>query len=199
MNVKNRKAGRSEATRSQLLRIARLLFATKGFASVATEEIVRRSGVTRGALYHHFKDKKDLFRSVFEDLEKELTERIASAVQGESDPWRQQKRGWETYLDICSEPAVQRIAVDAPSVLGWQAWREISDTYGGALVRAGIQNLIDAGLIKAQPVEPLARMLLGALHEAGLVIAGAKDVKATRAEIGASIERLLSGLRIDRR
>ena len=182
-----------------LLDAARLLFAERGYAGVSTEEIVRRAAMTRGALYHHFRDKKDLFRAVFEQLEQEIVEQVAAVASSELDPWNQQRTALQAFLDICEEPDVQQIAlVDAPSVLGWEAWREIEARYGLALIRAGLQAVIDAGIIERQPVEPLAHLILGALMEAGMVIARAEDVDGARQEVGASVERLLEGLRVKR-
>jgi AcrR family transcriptional regulator len=192
----NRKAAQSEATRAALLAVARSLFADRGYARVSTEEIVRRAGVTRGALYHHFRDKRDLFRAVFEGVEQEVAERIAGAALAREDLWEQQLAAIDAYLDVCLEPAVQQIVmVDAPSVLGLSEWRDIEATYGLALVRGGLKAVMDAGLIEEQPVEPLAHLVFGALTEAGLVIAHAQDVEGARAEVGAAIERLLEGLR----
>jgi AcrR family transcriptional regulator len=197
MDVKGRKAEQAEATRSALLKVARGLFAERGFADVSTEEIVQRAGVTRGALYHHFRDKRDLFRTVFERVEEEVAEKIAGAALSETDPWEQQKVALRAFLDVCLEPAVQRIVlVDAPSVLGLKDWRDIEAAYGLALVRAGLQSVMDAGLIERQPLEPLAHLLFGALTEAGMMIARAEDVEAARAEVGESVERLLEGLRV---
>jgi AcrR family transcriptional regulator len=200
MNVKNRsgnrKAEQSEATQASLLAVARRLFSERGYASVSTEEIVQAAGVTRGALYHHFRGKQDLFTAVVESLEQEILERVAAAAVAESDPWEQQRLAVGAFLDACLDPAVQRIILtDAPSVLGLSAWREIEARYGLALVRAGLQSLLDAGLIEPQPIEPLAHMLLGALAEGGLLIARADDTETARGEVGDSLDRLLRGLR----
>jgi AcrR family transcriptional regulator len=193
MNVK---AERSETTRGALLGAARELFTEHGYAGVSTEEIVRRAGVTRGALYHHFRDKQDLFRAVFEAIEQEMAERVAAAAVTEPDPWERQRLATGAFLDNCLDPAVQRIALtDAPSVLGLAAWREIEERYGLALVQMALTSLIEEGLIEPQPVEPLAHLMLGAFTEAGLMIARAEDRVAARAEVGESIERLMHGLR----
>ena len=196
MNVKNRKAEQSEATRNALLDVARSLFGERGFAAVSTEEIVQAAGVTRGALYHHFKDKQDLFTAVVERVEQEILERVASAALTEPDVWEQQRVAVGAFLDGCLDPAVQRVILtDAPSVLGLAAWREIEARYGLALVRAGLQNVMDAGLIERQPLEPLAHMLLGAMAEGGLLIARAEDPATARREVGDSLDRILRGLR----
>jgi AcrR family transcriptional regulator len=197
MNVKGRKAEQSEATRTELVRVARDLFANRGYAAVPTEEIVQRAGVTRGALYHHFKDKRALFGAVVEQMEQETAERIAAAALEQTDPWQVQITALNTFLDVCLDPAVQTILlIDAPSVLGPAEWREIEATYGLALVRMGLEGVMDAGLIEKQPVEPLAHLMLGALAEAGLMIARAEDQKLARREVGESVERLLEGLRV---
>src|SRR5689334_6060857 len=190
------KAQQSEATRRRLLRVGRDLFARRGYADVPTEEIVRRASVTRGALYHHFRDKRDLFAAVVEELEQDVAERLVAAALSKADPWEQQRAAIDAFLDVCLEPAVQRILLtDAPSVLGLTAWREIEAKYGLALVQAGLQSVIDAGYIEQQPVEPLAHLFLGALTEGGLVIARADDREAARREVGEGIDRILSGLR----
>src|SRR5712691_8895130 len=125
--MSSRKEQQSEATRRALVRVGRDLFARRGFNDVSTEEIVRRAGVTRGALYHHFRDKRDLFRAVYEAIERETAERIAAEALTEEDPWQQQRSAVRAFLDVCLERDVQQIAlVDAPSVLGQAAWREIA-------------------------------------------------------------------------
>ena len=197
MNVKNRKAEQSEATRAALIDAARALFSERGYAAVSTEEIVQAAGVTRGALYHHFKDKQDLFAAVVEGIEHQTIEHVAAAAVAETDPWEQQRAAVGAFLDTCLDPAVQRIVLtDAPSVLGLATWREIEARHGLALVRAGLQLVMDAGLIEEQPIEPLAHMLLGAMAEAGLLIAQAEDPVAARQEVGDSLDRILRGLRV---
>jgi AcrR family transcriptional regulator/SAM-dependent methyltransferase len=188
-------AERREATRAALIAAGRRLFAERGYAGVGTEEIVRRAGVTRGALYHHFPGKHDLFRAVYERVEQELTERIVAEVPLVGDPVAVLRDGTATFLDACLEPEVQRIALlDAPSVLGHDAWRAIGERYGLGLIRAALQSAVDTGAIPDQPVRPLAHVLLGALDEAALLIARADDVAAARREVGETLDRLLGAL-----
>jgi AcrR family transcriptional regulator len=196
MNVNRRtQAERRAATRAALIAAARALFAERGYAAVGTEEIVRRAGVTRGALYHHFPAKPDLFRAVYERVEQELTERIVTEVPLVGDPVAVLRDGTAVFLDACLEPEVQRIALlDAPAVLGYEAWREIGERYGLGLIQAALQRAVDVGAIPAQPVRPLARVLLGALDEAALLIARADDVAAARREVGGTLEFLLTAL-----
>ena len=195
MNVK---AQRSEATRAALTAAARELFAERGYAGVGTEEIVQRAGVTRGALYHHFTAKEDLMRAVLHDLARELAEASATAALRETDQWRQILAAVDAFLDACTDPAVQRIMMtDAPSVLGWDEWREIDAQYGLGLVKASLDNAMQTGLIARQPVDPLAHLVVGALDEAAMYISRADDPQQARREMGDSIERMLAGLRVD--
>lgn len=191
------KAEQSEATRAALIAAAAPLFAQKGYGEVATEEVVRAAGVTRGALYHHFAGKTELFRAVYEEVERELVQRIAeSAISSASDPLQALHAGAQAFLDVCEDPAVQRIAlVDAPSVLGWEQWREIGLRYGLGLVEGTVQAAMDAGLIERQPVRPLAHLLLGAIDEGAMLLARAEDGGKTRAEVGDTVARFLEALR----
>jgi AcrR family transcriptional regulator len=192
MNVK---AQQSEATRAALVAAARPLFAERGYAGVGTEEIVRSAGVTRGSLYHHFADKKDLFRAVYEDVERELVEQIAAGALSAADPVEALRAGSQAWLDACEEPGIQQIALlDAPSVLGWEEWREIGMRYGFGLVQGTLQAAMDAGLLEPQPVRPLAHLVLGAIDEAAMLVARADDGGKTRREVGESVERFLDHL-----
>lgn len=191
-------AERSAATRGALVRAARELFAQDGYAATGREAIVERAGVTRGALYHHFADKEALFRAVFEELEGGVMATVAEAamvVEGD-DPLGQLRVGSLAYLDIALDPAVQRICLlDAPSVLSPAARQEVLDAYAVGLVREVLQVAMDARAVRRQPLEPLTHVLLAALHEAALYVARATDHVAARAEVGATVEHLLDGLR----
>ena len=197
MEARSRRAEQSEATRAALLKVARNLFAERGYAAVGTEEIVKRAKVTRGALYHHFRDKKDLFRAVHEQLEGEMAEKIGKqlAEGGVTDPIELLAEGARTFLDHTTGPLARITLVDAPSILGWEEWRAIDEKYGMGLVIAGLQSGVDAGVIGEQPVKPLAHLLLAALGEAGMLIANAEDPKAARAEVEPPLLSLLQGLR----
>lgn len=198
MHVKSRKAEQSEATRAALVTAARELFAEKGYAETATEEIVRRARVTRGALYHHFRDKADLFEAVYDDLSRKKMAKVMDAAMSAGPPgaWAHLLAGCAAFLDCCLDPEFRQIVVlDAPSALGWERWREIHARQDYAVMRKAVQVVMDAGLIDRQPVEPLAHILEGALNEAALAVGRAEDPEKARAEVGASIERLLEGLR----
>jgi AcrR family transcriptional regulator len=191
-------AERSETTRAKLVAAARTLFARDGYSAVGTEEIVRAAGVTRGALYHHFDGKERLLEAVYEQIEAELAQRIgARAGEVEADdPLGALAIGVDVFLDAASEPEMHRIVLlDAPSVLGWERWREIGWRYGMGLAEAVLTAALEAGQIPRQPVRPLAHVLLGALDEAVIYVARAPDRDVARAEMRPILRRLIEGLR----
>jgi AcrR family transcriptional regulator len=190
---------RSAATRDALVRAARPLFAEHGFAGVGTEAIVRAAGVTRGAMYHQFADKSELFAAVFEAVEADLTQRIGAAVDGAglSDPIELMKLGARTWLDACAEPEAHRIVlVEAPAVLGWDRWREVGLRYGLGLVQTLLAYAISVGRLRQQPVEPLAHVFIGALDEAALYVAQSAEPDAARAGVVRVLEDLIDALAI---
>jgi AcrR family transcriptional regulator len=192
----NKQEQRSRATREKLLSAARALFAQRGYAAVGTEEIVRAAGVTRGALYHQFRDKEQLFEAVFEQVEAQTTQRIAEgALAAATDPLAALRAGSHAFLAVCAEPDVERIILlDAPAVLGWERWREIGFRHGLGLVVGVLQAGIDAGAIAPQPITPLAHLLLGALDEGALYVARAQDPATARSEVEIVVNRLIDGL-----
>jgi AcrR family transcriptional regulator len=191
-----RKAEQAESTRAALVATGRRLFADRGFSDTPTEELVRAARVTRGALYHHFRDKRALFQAVFEDVEQSVMATIASTMDPKADAWQRLVGACNTYLDTCLDRDVQQIVlVDGPSVLGWDTWREIEERYALGATMGLLQGAMDAGFIAKQPVGPLAHLVLASVNEAGLVIARSDDVLAARREVGAAFERLLTGLR----
>jgi len=186
---------RGEDTRAELLRVARKLFAARGYA-VGTEEIVREAKVTRGALYHYYADKKDLFRAVHEQIESELVERIGERIGAVEDPWELLVTGVGVFLDESADPVFMRVALlDAPAVLGWKEWREVDERYGLALVSASLENAMDAGVLRRQPLGPLSHLLLAALGEAAFLIANSDDPRAARRQVEPPLLALLEGLR----
>jgi AcrR family transcriptional regulator len=197
MNVKRTQSERSEATRRALIEAARRLFAERGYSQVGTEEVVRAAGVTRGALYHHFADKRELFEAVYERLEAELTERIAAgALEANADsPLAAMRAGAEMFLEACAEPEAKQIALlDGPAVLGWGRWRQIGAEHGLGLIEATLRAAVEAGAIEPQPVRPLAHVLMGALDEAALMVATAEEPDKTRAEVGRTLRFLIDSL-----
>jgi AcrR family transcriptional regulator len=196
-NVKRgSKAAQSAATRAKLVKVARKLFAKNGYSGVGTEEVVKRAGVTRGALYHQFEDKKDLFRAVYEQVEQELFEKVTSRAGTETDPIEELKAGARYWLELCLEPEVQRIVLlDGPAVLGWHEWREVGGRWGIQAIEGALTLCMEMGAIDRQPVSALAHVLMGALDEAALYVAESEDKATANAEMGQVLERMIDTLR----
>jgi AcrR family transcriptional regulator len=191
-----RKAEQSEATRGALVAAGRELFSERGYAAVGTEEIVSQAKVTRGALYHHFDGKRELFRAVHEQIEEEIVASIGAQMAGIEDIFELLRTGVAAYLDMCTKPEITQVTLlDAPSVLGWKEWRAIDTRFSLGLVTAALQGGMETGAFKPQPVLPLAHLLIAALGEAGLIIASAEDPAKARAEVEPALLALLEGLR----
>jgi AcrR family transcriptional regulator len=190
------KTEHSEATRAAIVKSARALFARRGYQDVSVRQIVERARVTRGALYHHFEDKRELFATVCEELEAEIERRVYEAVTREPDAWKSLMVGLEVFLDTCMEPDVQQILFgDAQSVLGARRVHEMDSRHGLGLVAGGLERAMAAGVVARQPVGPLAHLLLGALMAGSGLIGRAADAETARSEVGRGLERLLEGLR----
>ncbi|HEY1973197.1 MAG TPA: helix-turn-helix domain-containing protein [Pseudonocardia sp.] len=187
---------RAEATRAQLLAAARELFAARGYAEVGTEDVVRAAGLTRGALYHHFADKRELFAAVYEQLERELVAEIGAGMAGITDPIEMIVTGARRYLDACQRPATRRITLlDGPTVLGWARWRQVGAEHSLGLITAALGYAMDAGAMRRQEIRPLAHLVLAALAEAAHLVAHAPDPASARAEVEPALLSLLDGLR----
>jgi AcrR family transcriptional regulator len=195
----NRKGRRTQAQRRAtttraLLDAARSLFAEKGYHGTAAEEIVRRAGLTRGALYHHFEDKKDLFRVVVDEMEGEIDEEIEAAERAQSGLPEAVMAGYRAFVDAVLDPEMRRtFFLEGPAVLGWE-WREIDARHAVGKIEEGLEALIAEGFVEPQPVGPLARLINGTLLEAAFFVAASEDPEAARDEVWGAMERLVGGL-----
>jgi AcrR family transcriptional regulator len=190
-------AERSAGTRATLVAAARWLWAQRGYAAVGTPEIATAAGVTRGAMYHQFADKADLFAAVLETVEAEVTQRLADVVvaAGVTDPAGALRAAVDAWLDASQDPEVRQIVLlDGPVVLGWIGFRDVAMRHGLGLTVGLLQAAMDAGQLAPSPVLPLAHVLIGALDEAALYAALSEDGAAARAEAGVAVHAVLDGL-----
>jgi AcrR family transcriptional regulator len=182
-------------TRAALLGAGRELFGSCGFSATKASDIAERAGVTRGALLHHFGDKEGLFASVLEEVETESAARVLEVAIAGSDPLEWLRRGFDAFLVECVKPEITRIMlIDGPSVLGWETWHEIDARYGYRPLLDVLEAAVEAGLVQSDDPGSLAYLLLGALTEAGTVIAHADDPEATRVRMAEALRRLVDGL-----
>lgn len=184
------------ATRRLLLKVAREEFSQHGFAGAATERIVEKARVTRGALYHQFKDKRDLFRAVFEEAQTEIVQAIDAAVQDSTDHWGALVEGSRAFLAATTSPGLQRIVMlDGPAVLGLEEWRRLDNEYSFQELKIGVGEVMKAGFLPELPVDALAVMLSGAMNEAALHCANAANPARALKESQATIVAILEALR----
>ncbi|MGD9794596.1 MAG: TetR/AcrR family transcriptional regulator [Acidimicrobiia bacterium] len=186
--------GGADATRATLVAVARKLFVEKGYHDTGTEEIVRAAAVTRGALYHHFADKKALFLAVFEAIEEDLATN-ASVTSRAKSAFTRLEKGLVGFLEASLTPEVQRVLlIDGPAVLGWQEWRALEARYGLGAIRDLLTAAIAEGTMSKQPVDALAHLLLASVDEAALYIANAPDPIAAHRLAVSAMRSLLRGL-----
>ena len=187
---------KGQATRTRIVDTAGELFAKAGYQDTSIEAVLDKSGISRGALYHHFRDKEELFVAVLEAVEARIADATVKASRGIADPVGALLAGCNAWLDISRDPAIRQIVlVDAPAVLGWQKWREIDARYGFGLLKGSLRAAAEAGRLSPTLIEPLAHVLLAAVLEIALLMARANDapgsVKQAKAALRELIEKLL--------
>lgn len=188
------RAAQAAATRRELLQHARKLFAQKGYTDSSTDEVVRRAKVTKGALYHHFSNKLELYRAVVEDMERELAATMDAAAERARQPQKKLEAACDAYLDACLDSSLTRILVlEAPVVLGWKEWCALAHQHEIAALAAYLESVVAKSATGERPLE-MAHVLLGALNTAARVIATADDPQKARTQVDGTIERLLKGL-----
>jgi AcrR family transcriptional regulator len=193
--VRRTQRERSETTTAHLVGAARTLFAERGYADTSLDQVVDAAGVTKGALYHHFGNKRDLFEAVFREEERRVRDAVAAVVARRHDPRAGLYAGCRAFLDACIDPGVQRITLlDAPSVLGRERMREIELEHALALIQAGLAAATASDGAGRRDLEPPAYLLFGALGEAAMFIARADDQAAAKRKCERELKALLDGL-----
>ncbi len=192
-----KQAERRAATTEAIVKSARQLFGERGFAVTTIDDIAEAAGVAKGAVYHHFATKEAVFEAVFDQVSHDLVLEVDRAARTEKDVLAAMVAGTQHYFAACAkEPVGQIILRDGPAVLGWERWREIDARHFGGKIPHALAAAMDAGLIARQPVEPLARLLLGAVTEAAVACAGRSDVLKAGGEYSRAFKSLLEALRL---
>jgi AcrR family transcriptional regulator len=191
-----RRAEYAAETRAALVEAATTLFAERGYAAVSTGDIVDAARLTRGALYHHFKDKPDLMRAVFISVEHALVDRVAAAIADAPDPATRLGLTWPAFLEATADLTTRRIVfVEAPAALGWEEWRRLDGGRSLALVVDTLRELQDTGrLDSARDVTVLGHLVLGAINEAGLYIGSSRQPRRARDRVEGELHRFFEEL-----
>lgn len=187
----------STGAREALVAAAHALFVERDYDDVSTDEILARSGVSRGAMYHHFPTKLDLFRAVFEASEQRMIGLVADEVMTATDPFAALLLGAKAYLRLAeTNQDLRRIGLtQSRAVLGWSAWREAANDLGIGVVRAMVTSAVEAGQMSPRDADTTAQILLGALIEAAMLVVVADDPAVARERSEAAIVELIEGLR----
>jgi len=192
---KDKREAQGDATRLALVGAARELFGERGYAATSIEEVAARAGVTKGAVYHHFGGKANLFQEVYEEVMREVSDQVVSVFL-EPDHWTALAAGCQLMIDAQIDPAVRRIALhDARSVLSYDVLHMIESRYGAVGIRGALRKAMHGGVIERQPLRPLALLLSGALSAACFYVADAEDPAQAREEVGRLMVRILEGLK----
>jgi AcrR family transcriptional regulator len=190
-------AARTEATTSALVDAARELFARHGYDGTSLDAVATRAGVTKGAVYHHFEGKRQLFEAAFTREVERMAMPLADAYGRKKDPWDAFHAGCRAFLDECLDPGLQRIVLlDASAAIGWEQIRHLESPLL-QMMELAISRAAEAGRIAPRKPGPLAHFLYGALCETAMIVARADDQKAAHREAVVEIGRVLDGLAID--
>ena len=188
---------RSEGTQLRIVAVAKDAFAREGFAGASLAQIVQQAGVTTGAIYHHFGDKRGLFKAVAESLEQEILDEVAK-LPPQKDPWVAFETGVAATLEICARPDIQRIVFqEAPTVVGLAEWREIEVQYAFGVMRATIGKLSATGVIDEPDADTTTQIVLGAIIQAAHAVAIADDKEAALSSAQATVSRMIRALRAE--
>jgi AcrR family transcriptional regulator len=187
-------AERTEATTAALVDAARELFARDGYDATSLDAVAARASVTKGAVYHHFDGKRQLFEAVFVREVERMAVPLADAYRRKKDPWDAFQAGCRAFLDESLDPGLQRIVLlDASAAIGWEQIRRLESPLLEGM-EVAISRAVEAGRIAPRPPAPLAHFLFGALCEMAMIVARADDQKAAHREAIAEIRRVLGGL-----
>ena len=185
------------ATQAALITVARQRFASEGYSAVRLSDVVDALGMTKGALYHQFAGKKDLFLAVLRQVQQEVADRVQDAARPCADSWKELVAGCEAFLASYSDPEIRQIMlIDAPTVLGWREWKEMDEASSERLLTEALVGLMKDGTLVSQPVEPVVRLLSGAMNEAALWLAETDSPTALKDTMDA-LQCMLGSLRAD--
>lgn len=177
-----------------MVRVATDLFTEHGYEGTSIEAILAGSGVSRGALYHHFSGKPDLFEAVFHSVEEDIGLQLQAAATA-ADPVTSLRGACLAWVHLAGDPVVQRIVLlDAPAVLGWRQWRHWEERYALGLLKHLLGAIADDSGLAVEFIDMFAHVLLASLNEIALVIAGAPDTKAALRSAERAVDELLTRL-----
>jgi AcrR family transcriptional regulator len=195
--LRSLRAEQVEATRQAIIASARKLFGARGYSATSVDDVAADARVTKGAVYHHFATKDDLFRAVYSEVEAAAQARVGRLATGGS-AIDVLVAGIHAYLDAALDPEIQRITlIDGPAVLGLEPEGPADELPGHQSLRAFVSGAVADGSLQNLDPASITHMISGACLQGGLVIARARDQRAARKRVGAVIEAMIRGLGAD--
>jgi AcrR family transcriptional regulator len=192
---KSRREENADATRQALLDTARVLFTEGGYHATGVEDIAREARVTRGALYHHFRDKKSMFDALVVQLQQDVATKVSQVAESEPQILRKLNVGCAEFLNRCCEPSYRRLVIEeASSILGTRRCAEIESQTSIGLLTSAIVALKRARLIDVPNAELAARMLACMICEAAILLGESKHPAQLKRDAVATLERVLRSL-----
>jgi len=189
-------AERTEATTTALVDAARELFTRDGYAATSLDAVAAKARVTKGAVYHHFQSKQQLFEAVFAREVERLSDVMTAVYATKRDPWDAFEACCRAFLQECLEPALQRIMlIDALTAMGWQGVRRMEAPMM-EMMEIAIARAVDAGRIAPRPAGPLAVFLYGALCETSMNVVRAENQRSAHRQAVTELAHVLNGLRL---
>jgi AcrR family transcriptional regulator len=186
----------SAATKKALVDVALDLFARQGYAGSSLDQIVAGARVTKGALYHHFKGKQDLFEAVFVSVEDSAAERIRTTIRRSKDPWEKAVTGLREFLAVTRTEAYRRIVIqEGPAVLGYERYREHEERSTFGLVQDIVASLLSSYALPASTIEAFTRLFFGAMSATGAAVSTAEDPQQASDDAEGAIVLVLAGIR----
>ena len=195
MVVKSRQALHSADTRRALVAAARRLWSARGYGAASLDEVCARAGVTKGALYHHFRNKEDLFLAVYAEVEEEFVRAGSAATDPSADLWDTLGAAGRAFLDVCARPDTSRIVVEAPVVLGWERARAVEREHALGQFEDGLEGAVAAGILDSAAPRVLAQLLSAVFHEAGMIVAASDNDDALREQVENELDALFDRMR----
>ncbi|MGH3423324.1 MAG: TetR/AcrR family transcriptional regulator [Nocardioidaceae bacterium] len=186
----------SSATRRALMDSAAELFTERGYAGTSLDEVVAAARVTKGALYHHYSGKLDLFEHVVERAQQDAAKTITRELKKHKDPWERAQVGLRVFLQICQEPTYRRIVMqEAPVALGPERFGEVDRASAFGLVEKIVEDLLVDSQVEKGLRETFATIFYGAMRSAGAYVADAEDPETASENAEVVIGAVLLGLR----
>jgi AcrR family transcriptional regulator len=193
--ARTRREEYAEATYEAILDSATICFFESGFAATSLDAVAQRARVTKGAIYHHFASKRDLFVAVLERQEERSARTVTQAGAAAADPWTGIVAAFDAFLDTISDPVYQRLCmVEGPAALGFEDWWAFGERYEIEVIRGQVERACDAGVLKAADRDMLAHVLFGAVTAGVLAMARSEDPARERMRFRAVMLDLIHGL-----